>query len=154
MSDLHPVALRKAGPAALAIDWSDGHKSIVRFATLRAKCPCASCREDRRNAAGGHSDPASAHAAADGHAHEHGHEHGAAHDHGRGPAGPTPAIPLPLAGPASAPAGPPVLKEVNPVGRYAYSLVWSDGHASGIYAFEYLRTLCECEACGGASAAL
>ena len=36
---------------------------------------------------------------------------------------------------------------VKPVGRYALHIAWSDGHATGIYAFEYLRQLCPCEAC-------
>ncbi len=30
------------------------------------------------------------------------------------------------------------------VGRYAISLHWSDGHATGIYPFERLRRLCPC----------
>jgi DUF971 family protein len=29
-----------------------------------------------------------------------------------------------------------------PVGRYAYKIVWSDGHDTGIYTLEHLRTLC------------
>ena len=33
------------------------------------------------------------------------------------------------------------LVEVRPVGSYALSLVWSDGHAFGIYTWEYLREL-------------
>ena len=36
---------------------------------------------------------------------------------------------------------------VNPVGRYAINIEWSDGHKSGIYSFEYLRQICPCEAC-------
>lgn len=36
---------------------------------------------------------------------------------------------------------------VSPVGRYAINFVWSDGHDSGIYAFDYLRGLCPCERC-------
>ena len=24
---------------------------------------------------------------------------------------------------------------------------WSDGHATGIFAFEYLRSICECDEC-------
>lgn len=36
---------------------------------------------------------------------------------------------------------------VSPVGRYAIHLTWSDGHATGIYAYDYLRPLCPCEAC-------
>ena len=31
--------------------------------------------------------------------------------------------------------------KMSPVGRYALSIHWSDGHSSGIYTFEYLRTL-------------
>jgi DUF971 family protein len=33
------------------------------------------------------------------------------------------------------------------VGRYAYKIVWSDGHDSGIYTLEHLRSLCECPEC-------
>ena len=29
------------------------------------------------------------------------------------------------------------------VGRYAYKIVWSDGHDTGIYTLEHLRRLCE-----------
>ena len=29
------------------------------------------------------------------------------------------------------------------VGRYALNFVWSDGHQTGIYSFDYLRNLCE-----------
>jgi ATP-binding protein involved in chromosome partitioning len=35
----------------------------------------------------------------------------------------------------------------SPVGRYALHFQWSDGHATGIYTFEHLRTLCPCERC-------
>jgi DUF971 family protein len=34
-----------------------------------------------------------------------------------------------------------------PVGRYAYKIVWSDGHDSGIYTLEHLRSLCQCPQC-------
>jgi len=30
------------------------------------------------------------------------------------------------------------------VGRYAISIQWSDGHNTGIYAFEMLRKMCPC----------
>ena len=33
---------------------------------------------------------------------------------------------------------------VDLVGRYAISIAWSDGHATGIYAFDRLRKLCPC----------
>jgi len=38
-------------------------------------------------------------------------------------------------------------KEISPVGRYAISIIWSDGHRTGIYAFDYLRGLCQCNEC-------
>ena len=33
------------------------------------------------------------------------------------------------------------------VGRYAITIQWSDGHHTGIYAFDRLRALCSCKAC-------
>jgi len=33
------------------------------------------------------------------------------------------------------------------VGRYAISFAWSDGHSTGIYPYEYLLEMCECDAC-------
>jgi DUF971 family protein len=33
------------------------------------------------------------------------------------------------------------------VGRYAISFVWSDRHSTGIYPYEYLLGMCECDAC-------
>ena len=35
------------------------------------------------------------------------------------------------------------LKGLQPVGYYALRPYWEDGHHSGIYSFEMLRTLCE-----------
>ncbi len=35
------------------------------------------------------------------------------------------------------------LKRIEPVGNYAISAVWGDGHDSGIYDWAYLRNLCE-----------
>jgi DUF971 family protein len=37
--------------------------------------------------------------------------------------------------------------EITPVGKYAMKFKWSDGHESGIYSWEYLRRVCQCEAC-------
>ena len=36
---------------------------------------------------------------------------------------------------------------VSPVGRYALTVKWSDGHDTGIYSFETLRRLCPCDTC-------
>lgn len=38
-------------------------------------------------------------------------------------------------------------ERIDPVGNYAISILWSDGHGTGIYRFEMLRDLCPCEAC-------
>jgi len=38
-------------------------------------------------------------------------------------------------------------KEVKPVGRYALNIAWNDGHASGIYSWDYLREVCQCDEC-------
>jgi DUF971 family protein len=42
-------------------------------------------------------------------------------------------------------------KEVKPVGRYAMNIAWNDGHATGIYSWDYLREMCQCEACQAAT---
>ncbi len=35
----------------------------------------------------------------------------------------------------------------SPVGNYAISFKWNDGHASGIYSWDYLRRHCGCVEC-------
>jgi len=40
------------------------------------------------------------------------------------------------------------------VGRYAISFVWSDGHSTGIYPYDYLLQMCECDLCAAKTAAL
>ena len=37
--------------------------------------------------------------------------------------------------------------DIQPVGRYAFRFVWSDGHDSGIYSYPFLRQLCQCDHC-------
>ncbi len=41
----------------------------------------------------------------------------------------------------------PQLVSVSQVGNYALNLVWKDGHQTGIYTFEFLRSLCACSEC-------
>jgi len=43
------------------------------------------------------------------------------------------------------------LDTIEPVGNYALGLKWFDGHSSGLYSFKYLRSLCQCAECAGAS---
>jgi DUF971 family protein len=39
------------------------------------------------------------------------------------------------------------LKTLVPVGSYAITPIWEDGHDYGIYHWAYLRALCPCEEC-------
>lgn len=39
------------------------------------------------------------------------------------------------------------IKEAEFVGRYALQFRWSDGHHEGIYSFDFLRQLCQCDRC-------
>ena len=42
---------------------------------------------------------------------------------------------------------PPRPLEVTPIGKYALRFKWNDGHESGIYSWEYLRRVCQCNVC-------
>ena len=46
-ADLHPVSMEKVGTSGLRIIWSDGLSHEISWNLLRAKCPCASCREEK-----------------------------------------------------------------------------------------------------------
>jgi DUF971 family protein len=48
------------------------------------------------------------------------------------------------------PAGKVTALDISPVGNYAISFDWSDGHSTGIYRFDFLRQICPCEACAAA----
>lgn len=39
------------------------------------------------------------------------------------------------------------LRGIEPVGAYALQISWGDGHRTGIYTYEHLRQICECEEC-------
>lgn len=39
------------------------------------------------------------------------------------------------------------LVDLFPVGQYALGCRWNDGHSSGIYSFDLLRSLCPCADC-------
>ena len=45
------------------------------------------------------------------------------------------------------PASPVALQSIAPVGNYALSFLFSDGHATGIYRFDFLRAICPCPRC-------
>ena len=94
----------------LVVTWADGSTSTYPIAYLRQQCPCADCRKRRDAEAAQPAEPSA----------------------------------RPLRSrlavlPAGASAGPTVVRSASLVGNYALRLDWSDGHASGIYSFEYLR---------------
>jgi DUF971 family protein len=39
------------------------------------------------------------------------------------------------------------IERVEPVGAYAITIQWEDGHAFGIFQWDYLRLLCPCPEC-------
>ena len=45
---------------------------------------------------------------------------------------------------------PPRPVEVTPVGKYALKFKWNDGHEAGLYSWEYLRRVCNCDECTSA----
>lgn len=47
---------------------------------------------------------------------------------------------------------PPRPLEVSPVGKYALKFKWNDGHEAGIYSWDYLRRVCDCDQCRSARA--
>lgn len=47
------------------------------------------------------------------------------------------------------PAAPVALEQIAPVGNYALSFTFSDGHGTGIYRYDFLRALCPCRECRG-----
>lgn len=38
-------------------------------------------------------------------------------------------------------------KTASAMGNYAVQIIFSDGHATGIFSFEYFREICPCEQC-------
>ena len=46
-----------------------------------------------------------------------------------------------------APRPPLAPSALSPVGHYAYKIAWNDGHDTGIYTLENLRSLCQCSDC-------
>jgi len=39
------------------------------------------------------------------------------------------------------------ITSIQPVGNYAVSFAFTDGHATGIYRFDFLREICPCAEC-------
>lgn len=110
--DLAPVAIERIGDHAIMIRWSDGSECEWSVEKLRKVCPCASCREKKRGAL--------------------------KQDNGENQqeTGAKPAMMLPVL--SAAEARPLRVESMRPVGSYAYSITFSDGHSSGIYPMSLL----------------
>ncbi|MBI2880859.1 MAG: DUF971 domain-containing protein [Candidatus Tectomicrobia bacterium] len=113
------MATDATAPADIRVDkkrlvymaWKDGHKSRFPLGYLRRICPCATCNDLRQKLSAPRPQPAAK--------------------------GFTSLTVLPDSAPRQ--AGSAEIVEVNPVGRYALQFVWSDGHDTGIYSFDFLR---------------
>lgn len=112
--DIVPVEIRQVSDTELSISWSDAHQSIYDIKYLRAECPCALCRENRKTEQQKKTEKKG----------------------------------LVMLG-VNVPQQYQIL-EITPVGRYALQFSWSDQHNSGIYTYEYLRSLCQCAQCKAA----
>ena len=104
------------------IVWADDHASHYDFAYLREECPCAMCNDLRLKKAQGQEKDAELKKA-----------------HGAAAALSSPLLPLykPKLTATAAHA----------VGNYALQIDFNDGHATGIFSFDFLRTICPCEDC-------
>jgi len=45
------------------------------------------------------------------------------------------------------------MESAEPAGNYALQIHWNDGHRSGIYSYDYLRSICPCTECSGGAVA-
>ena len=106
-----PVDIRLDKKRFLYVEWKDGHKSRLPLGYLRKICPCATCNDLRQRLSEPKPQPAAE--------------------------GFTSLTVLPDAAPRL--AGSTEIRDASPVGRYALQFVWSDGHDTGIYSFEFLR---------------
>jgi len=101
MTTALPTKLELTDESQLRIEWNDGQSRRYSFSELRQRCPCATCREKRKE--------------------------------------PVPMLPVLTLEEAQ----PLEILGMKPVGNYAYSINFSDGHNTGISPFELLRELGE-----------
>jgi DUF971 family protein len=109
----------------IEIDWKDGHHSSYGVEYLRDWCPCATC-------AGTHgTEPRPKRSSS-----------------GAGKASSAPANPFQMYKAKDRMVG------IEPVGNYALRIEWNDGHNTGIYSYDHLRSICPCPECQAAHAAV
>jgi DUF971 family protein len=111
--------------AGVDITWADGHASHYDFAYLREACPCAMCNDERMKKAQGQEKDAQL-----------------KKDNPSRPNAPSLGSPLlPMYKPKLS------AKAAHAVGNYALQIDFNDGHATGIFSFDFLRTICPCKEC-------
>lgn len=110
-----PVEIRRLDTSGIALAWSDGVRHQIPSEILRRNCPCAGCREQRGDTS--HAKPLTSPAA--------------------------PRKPRGLAIVESSLAEETALREIWAIGNYALGMSWRDGHSTGIYTFDLLRSLGE-----------
>jgi DUF971 family protein len=108
-----PLEIRRAGSHGLTIAWSDGNTQELSSEVLRRNCPCAGCREARGDES--HAKPLTGERAS-------GKKRSLA------------IVQNTLQEELD-------LSTIWGVGQYALGIRWGDGHDSGIYTFEYLKSL-------------
>src|SRR5882672_3850393 len=118
------VKVHVTSGAGIDITWSDGHASHYDFPYLREKCPCAMCNDERQKRE---------------ERRENDERLKKENPHGAPPPLSSPALPM-FKPKLSA-------KAAHAVGNYALQIDFNDGHTTGIYSFDYLRTICPCEDC-------
>jgi DUF971 family protein len=107
--------------AGLDITWADAHISHYDFTYLRELCPCAVCDDERRK-----------------------RDESAERSKPNATASPSiDSAPNPLQMYKPRPRA----RAAKAVGHYALQIDFSDGHSTGIYSFDYLRTVCPCQEC-------
>src|SRR6202035_4752800 len=119
------VKVHVSSGAGVDITWADNHSSHYDFAYLREECPCAMCNDERQKKAAGQQKDMQL------------------KKENASLAGATAVIALLL------PMFKPRLtaQAAHAVGNYALQIDFNDGHATGIFSFDFLRTICPCQEC-------
>ena len=104
--DAYPTKIERLGENGIRIVWNDETAVEWPVESLRAKCPCATCREKKSGKKSGNSETGSR-------------------------------VGLPVLRLSEATAI--RIESMTPVGNYAYSIKFSDGHSSGLFGFDLLK---------------
>ena len=114
--EFYPVELEKTDDRSLLIRWSDDVEQKTSFRKLRDNCRCANCIDKRMKAINEVSSQTP--------------------DGKKKLSNALPVL-------SQAQTMPLTIEKMHPVGNYAYSIHFSDGHSAGIFTFELLRSLNE-----------